>query len=526
VNVKRPRPIWGPGPDQRGRLCGGCPWLARRLPDADPDDPAVRRAQSRDDAQETPGASTPSTSTSTHRPGAHPRRLHAGQRRLLGPCDHAMVQQGVSGNFVINAGVGDRARATTAPGRLSPAALSLLATTTAWRTSARPPPATSTRRPGTWSTRSRVGMAQRGPTRPAATAPTHIGVTPWDNRLILAAENSPTLDNSRVRFSDAGLPETYTANSYVDLIPGDNEEITGICTWRDKVFVFKQTKFFVFYGTSADSTGSRSSTTAPSRRGRARSDTSRCVAMDDAVYFSNTSGLFRTTGGPPEKVSGPVDPLFKHRHGQLLHEQLRHDEDRDPLAVSQGRCCSTLLAPLLRTPWCSTPSTTPWSYWNIAAPRAGVQAVVRHRPRLSVRGSRREDPQAGVGVHDRQRHRHPVALPDGLLRRRVPEQEKWLRSMMLSGTGTVNVKTAVNDAVTLSRRRRWRWAPAPLSARDAGAQAPAGATSRVDISATSGQWSLAPVDGHRGYPSRRSAGGMTVQIESALDNFSKDDPSG
>ncbi len=89
-------------------------------------------------------------------------------------------------------------------------------------------------------------------TNSAAPTCSFLGVTPADNRLVAACD---TTNRSRVKFSDAGDPETFGANNYVDLDPGDGEQIMAICNWREQLFVFKQTKFFRFYGTSTDEGG-------------------------------------------------------------------------------------------------------------------------------------------------------------------------------------------------------------------------------------------------------------------------------
>jgi hypothetical protein len=58
-----------------------------------------------------------------------------------------------------------------------------------------------------------------------------------------------------VHFSDALAPETWSANNYVYLTPGDNEDIQGIVTWKNHLYVFKSSRFFDFYGNSTDGTG-------------------------------------------------------------------------------------------------------------------------------------------------------------------------------------------------------------------------------------------------------------------------------
>lgn len=135
----------------------------------------------------------------------------------------------------------------------------------------------------------------------------HVVVSPTDNRLAVASLDG---DLSRIEFSDPGDPETWSASNHVDLYPGDGENITCAITWRDLIFVFKETKFFVFYGNSTDASGDpifnyRTVNTGVS----ALSPTGACIAPE-GVYFVHNTGVYRTSGGPPELVSSAITPLF------------------------------------------------------------------------------------------------------------------------------------------------------------------------------------------------------------------------
>ena len=137
-----------------------------------------------------------------------------------------------------------------------------------------------------------------------------LEVTPQTNRLVLANFLSAPEGPSTVFFSDAGSPSVFSANNYVNLHPGDGEEITGMTTWRDLLIVFKETRAFVFYGESTDSTGKpvfnyRQITLASAIRSGVSYN--RSVATLNGVYFVAVGGVYRTTGGPPVKVSGALD---------------------------------------------------------------------------------------------------------------------------------------------------------------------------------------------------------------------------
>ncbi len=168
---------------------------------------------------------------------------------------------------------------------------------------------------GTDQVRSWDGAAFAAPAY-TGTAPTgkFLAVTPWDNRLVNARRSGTTGgDNpSSVRFSDAGVPTTFGANNYVDLTPGDGEQIMGMAVFRNYLFVFKESKFFVFYGTDTDSAG------APIFRYRAVTSgvglqASRALAVArDGVYFLGRNGVYKTTGNEdqPTLVSDKISPFF------------------------------------------------------------------------------------------------------------------------------------------------------------------------------------------------------------------------
>lgn len=135
---------------------------------------------------------------------------------------------------------------------------------------------------------------------------------PWDNRMVSACRwNTAAGDNgSTVQWSDPGSAVVWGANNYVDLFPNDGESITGLVTWRDLVFAFKGSRFFVFYGTSTDSTGNPIFNYRPIDTGIGCASVRGACAGTDAVYFVNRRGVYRTTGGIPELISSVLDPIF------------------------------------------------------------------------------------------------------------------------------------------------------------------------------------------------------------------------
>lgn len=132
-----------------------------------------------------------------------------------------------------------------------------------------------------------------------------------DNRLVYGASSTSV---HRVGFSNAGAAETWGANDYVDITPGDGENIRHVVSWRNLVFAFKHSKFAVFYGNSTDSTGATQfnyrMVSGPCPSPASYGSGKNVVAADDGVYFTNSTGVYRTTGGVPELISGPVEPFF------------------------------------------------------------------------------------------------------------------------------------------------------------------------------------------------------------------------
>lgn len=144
-------------------------------------------------------------------------------------------------------------------------------------------------------------------------------VTPTSNRLVatrfLTTSGGPTGAAStsspdHVYFSDAGAPDTWTSTNYVQLDPGDGERTQACIAWREYVFVFKKTKFYVFTGESVGSDGSAIFNYRKVDTGVGLIAPRAVVAAENGVYFVDNAGVYITTGAEPVKISGPIDPIF------------------------------------------------------------------------------------------------------------------------------------------------------------------------------------------------------------------------
>jgi hypothetical protein len=145
-----------------------------------------------------------------------------------------------------------------------------------------------------------------------------LAVTGWDNRLVNARISGTSAGHnpSSVIFSEPGDPHNFPVESpqftYVDLTPGDGEEIMGMCSWREFLFVFKETSFFVVYGTSV---GANGYPVFEYRQVKAEAGlaSSRGLAVGrEGVYFMDRQGVYVTTGSEPKQISDLIDPIFIH----------------------------------------------------------------------------------------------------------------------------------------------------------------------------------------------------------------------
>lgn len=134
-------------------------------------------------------------------------------------------------------------------------------------------------------------------------------VQPPDNRLVVVPKAGPA---TRVKFSDAGDPSTFGANNYVDLIQGRGSAVLNLVTWGNQVFAFKQRSFAVFYGNSTDSAGNPVFNYRMVE-GKGTPNGQQAAAGADGVYFVSDDGVYKTTGGRPTKISGPLDPHFQNQ---------------------------------------------------------------------------------------------------------------------------------------------------------------------------------------------------------------------
>lgn len=164
-----------------------------------------------------------------------------------------------------------------------------------------------------------------------------LGVQQPDNRVVAAGVGKGLNHEARVYFSDPGDHTAWNAENYVDLGANDGEVFTGICDWRGQLWVFKETRAFVFYGNSVDQFG------GPEFNYRAidlgvrvvRRNFSGSFALgpgvaagEAGVYFVGQDGIYLVDGRDAVKISQPIDSLLLGPWGSTGGTSLGADDLR------------------------------------------------------------------------------------------------------------------------------------------------------------------------------------------------------
>lgn len=158
-----------------------------------------------------------------------------------------------------------------------------------------------------------------------AAAPGTTSLANAANRLVATAfgtgtssgPGGTTTNPSRVCFSNPGDPLTWETDgtagrgrNFIDLTPGDGEQIMGCCTWAELVFVFKETKFFVFYGESTSGGVTLFQYREIEGGVGLAAKQALCVARE-GVYFMSRRGVYFTNGTTPTLLSDKIDPIWR-----------------------------------------------------------------------------------------------------------------------------------------------------------------------------------------------------------------------
>jgi hypothetical protein len=134
---------------------------------------------------------------------------------------------------------------------------------------------------------------------------------------------------SRVWFSAQGGVGAWGTNDFVDVTPGDGDKIRALALWQSFMFAFKDTKYAVFYGETTDAAGDTEFNYRVVDTGVGLAARLGWAAHHTGLYFIAKDGIYRTTGGPPEKISDPIEPLWT---GEMPATSSQSAIDHDLLA--------------------------------------------------------------------------------------------------------------------------------------------------------------------------------------------------
>jgi hypothetical protein len=170
-------------------------------------------------------------------------------------------------------------------------------------------------------------MPRAGAVCVTASTPGASSGTNASNRLIATAYGTQTTAGpggsestpSRVYLSNPGQPEVWETDgsaapvrgrNFLDLTPGDGEYIMAAVTWRELVFIFKQTKFFVLWGEGEGANGTPTFQVREVVNAVGLASAQALSVGRDGVYFMNRRGVYRSSGGDPVLLSDVISPMW------------------------------------------------------------------------------------------------------------------------------------------------------------------------------------------------------------------------
>lgn len=121
---------------------------------------------------------------------------------------------------------------------------------------------------------------------------------------------SLTTDPDTIWATEPGQPEQFKDSANFKVGAGDGEKLMGIVAWRDLIFIFKETRFWVLSAIQPQSDSSVRFIRRVVATGVGAAGRFAIAVARDGVYFMGRRGLYKTTGGDPQLVSGIVEPLW------------------------------------------------------------------------------------------------------------------------------------------------------------------------------------------------------------------------
>ena len=293
--------------------------------------------------------------------------------------------------------------------------------------------------------------------------PYTLAVQPKDNRLVAAGfggtttgPNGTTSSPSHVFFSQPDNGLKWDETDYVILSP-DRESIRAACSFAEYLFVFKQSKFFVFYGNSVDSTGGTvfNYRTVGNAFGGSNNDLyqGQVCSAPSGVYVITDTGVWKTTGSAPVLVSPGLSPLFNQNVSTLAYQGTGYTKLAPRSATGSGgsfwhqgkvyfSVTITRSTATTSSGWLILDEQSgQWTVWELAdTPRVGasVSGGIVFPSGLSTTGRKGLLSMDGTATTD-----NGTAIASyytsPYLTYGEPKAEKHVRASELHGTGTVTL---------------------------------------------------------------------------------------
>ncbi len=357
---------------------------------------------------------------------------------------------------------------------------------------------------GTYSTSSSTVKKVTHAASPVVSSPAGIpsasclGVQTPDDRLVVGNAGGTI---GKLAFSDPGDPETFDADNYVTL-PYRQDGICAIRNWNNLLFVFTDIALFVFYGNSTDSGGGsvfnyRLVSGDIQGLATATYGSFSTASTMDGLYFNTRTGLWKTTGGPPELVSQAIGPLYTstvspYFSGGNLGVALRRVHADDTYVYVQTGGDNYIMVYNTREKWWTAWDVNTVSFVMMIPGMTSASGSIGSRPIFAWTGSTaigQMDPAAtsDVGNAISSLYRSGFSNPG------EAGAESYVREWLIDGTGTVTFKTATDDATTLSSGNSVTLGTSPAIARGRDRTAVKGSNFSWQVGASSGAWSVSRV---------------------------------
>lgn len=323
-----------------------------------------------------------------------------------------------------------------------------------------------------------------------------LGVQRPEDRLVLGNSGG----EGRVAFSDPSDFETFDSNNYVQL-PPDVGGVVAITDWNNLLFVFCQQSFFVFYGNTVNSDGfpEFNYRVVTGATGKIR----RAVATAQGVFFVTSTGVWRTTGSTPVRVSDPISPLWSGRLTSS-HYFTPSLSAPSPELYADSRYVYMMLYSegTGQSPFFVLDTESDkWTYWEVPisglvlAGMSGPYTYTDERVLFAARNAKVIYGTSPVATAD-----NGVAIESyyrtGFKDLANPGTKVVVREFMVEGYGSPTLKTATDNSKTLSAGGSLTLGTYPAIATARDRRAVKGENLSLQIGKSSGAWSCSRIIAH------------------------------